>query len=113
MQVLCAGLVLPGGRQRAAALRGGLILQLHQPRQCRSVHRDRRGPLCANGQHAADAMQPRHGCEHEGVGHLFAVRGWQLHERERPVRVPRVPCRLRVHRSGNGCSPVPWRHLRG
>ena len=60
MRCLRARLLLRCWRGGGASVRRGLLLHLHQPQQPRRLHTDGPGPLRTNGQHRADAVQPRH-----------------------------------------------------
>ena len=79
------GLLLPRGRQRGAAVQGGLLLTLDGPHQRRWLHGHRCRPLRVDGQHRADTVQPRHYCA--------AAEDW-------PVR------QVRRRQLSGGC----WRH---
>ena len=102
MRCLRARLLLRCGRGGGAAVRRGLVLHLHQPHQRRRLHKDGPGPLCADGQHRADTVQPRHRSAARKQGLVRRVCGRQVpgHRGQADMRCLRARLLLRCGRGG-------------
>merc|ERR1711938_160423 len=70
-----AGALLRRGRGGGAAMRRGHVLGRDRPGERGAVHRDRPRLLRDDGQHRADAVQPRHVLRRAQAGDVHAVRG--------------------------------------
>ena len=103
--------LLPAWRKRAAALRGGLVLDSDRPDQRHAVQRDRAGLLRDHGQQAADTLQPRHGPAQREHDHVRQVRRRQVPGWQGPANL-RDLSRRQLHVKRSLLRAVPgWRVL--